>query len=504
MKPDTNLSILREFLLQHLGLYFTERQEKDLYRKMQEAAVAFGHQDVDAFIVWLVNQYLTKEQTERLAEFLTIGETYFLREKHAYNYLEFEYLPRIIAERRAHNNKKLKLWSAGCASGEEPYTLAILLKRILPDIKEWDITILATDINPAFLAKARHGVYSKWSFRKAPRGFIEHNFEEIEPGRFKIDASLRQLVSFSYLNLVDDVFPSVETNTHQMDVIFCRNVMIYFSPEGIERVGNKLYDCICSSGILITSPVEVSNMQRSRFNVSLHSSCHVFNKESRSCDAEPVRNGRLSSVSNANTDSSQEIFEKLAKLSRVTREKKAAEKAAEKTARVADGFVRSSSEDYSKALALYHQDKLEEAEHMLKQMLQMQEGLDENSKLLLARIMANNGKLEAANDLCKRVIEVNPVNASAYYLQAVVYYELGQKAEAIRAAENVLFLQPNYVLAHYLLGCIRMSEEDERYSKQHFNNLKRLLNAKDPDDLIDDVDRLTVKQLSNNIALIQM
>lgn len=495
---ETNLSILRDFLLQNLGLLYTERQEKDLYRKIESAASAFGYDDTNVFIEWLVLQHLSNSQTEKLAEFLTIGETYFLREKQAYDYLEFDYLPRLISERRKNNTKKLKIWSAGCASGEEPYTLAILLKRIIPDIKHWDITILATDINPAFLAKARLGVYSKWSFRKAPKSFVDNNFSEINPGRFQIKSSVKSLVKFSYLNLVDDVFPSVETMTNNVDAIFCRNVMIYFSPEGIAQVGNKFYNCINSSGILITSPVEVSSMQRSKFKVSLHNGCHVFDKSgvvpSIHDSIAQVRNTQ--SLSAKSTFSSEDVFEKLAQISRLTAQSQEEEKESKLVSEPEIG----TNDKYKNALAYYKDHQLENAEAELKKLLKTKQDIDEDALLLLARIYAKIGQLEEANSICKRVLESGTVSPTAYYLQAVVFYELGKKAEAIRSAESVLFLDPNYALAHYLLACIRMTDTDKRFSDKHFDNLQKLLNNKGNDDFVDEIDQLTVGQLSDNIA----
>src|SRR5205085_1716639 len=123
--------------------------------------------------------------------------------------------------------QRLRVWSAGCATGEEAYSLAILLEELLPDLAFWDVQILATDINRRSLARAQVGVYSPWSFREVPEG-IQARYFTVQGRNFEVLPRIRERVSFAYLNLVEDNYPSLLNHTHDLDLILFRNVLIYF------------------------------------------------------------------------------------------------------------------------------------------------------------------------------------------------------------------------------------------------------------------------------------
>ena len=165
INPDS-LSRLSTIVSAQLGLHFPPHRAADLERGVRGAAHDLGFPSVEACVESLLSTPLSAPQIDALAQHLTVGETYFFREKNTFDALGKTALPSLIEARR--NEKRLRLWSAGCCTGEEPYSLAILLSRLLPDISTWHITILATDINSRFLQKAGVGVYSNWSFRATP------------------------------------------------------------------------------------------------------------------------------------------------------------------------------------------------------------------------------------------------------------------------------------------------------------------------------------------------
>jgi chemotaxis protein methyltransferase CheR len=233
--PDTHCSRLSRFIAEAMGLHFPRERWPDLQRGLAGAAVDFGFDDLTACADWLLSAPLSKEQLQVLASHLTIGETYFFRDKQTLAALTENILPGLIRTRRG-SEQRLRLWSAACCSGEEPYTLAILLHQLLPDIADWHVTIRATDINPGFLRKAQTGVYGEWSFRNAPAALKARYFTRAADGRYAVNSEIRDLVSFAHLNLVDDVYPSPVTDTNAMDLICCRNVLMYFTAAQIERV----------------------------------------------------------------------------------------------------------------------------------------------------------------------------------------------------------------------------------------------------------------------------
>src|SRR5258708_24852169 len=163
--PETLLSLFSRFVEKETGLHFPKDRWADLERGILAAAHEFGSQSAESCILKLMASPLTKEQIETLAASLTVGETYFFRDKKVFEVLETDILPGLIQSRRG-GEQRLRIWSAGCCTGEEPYSLAMLLTRMLPDIADWRITIVATDINARFLRKASEGIYGQWSLRE--------------------------------------------------------------------------------------------------------------------------------------------------------------------------------------------------------------------------------------------------------------------------------------------------------------------------------------------------
>jgi len=278
-KSSSLLSDSINYLEANLGLHFSKSQQKDLMKKMDTLANDFKFSNTIDFLRWMNESKLTQKQTETIANRLTIGETYFYREIEAYIFLEKKILPEIIRSRKG-KKRQLRIWSAGCSTGEEAYSLAISLKKVIPNIQDWNILILATDINPTFLEKARKGIYTKWSFRKTSNSFVSTYFDEVENGKFKIDESIRKMVTFNYQNIAENSYPSLATNTNAMDVIFCRNMLIYFSKKSIKKVTSKIYNSLVQGGHLIVSPVESSNFISSKFERE-HFDGHTFYKKDR-------------------------------------------------------------------------------------------------------------------------------------------------------------------------------------------------------------------------------
>jgi chemotaxis protein methyltransferase CheR len=206
------------------------------------------------------------EEWQRLAGRLRVGETYFFRDRETCDALLHEVLPRVIAERRARGDLRLRLWSAGCATGEEPYTLAILLHHLLPDLPEWTVRIAATDVDPDALAAARRGEYSAWALRELPAWARERYFERRERGGGTLAPEIRRMVTFSAHNLAGQAGPAGVAapagppafGLGAMDVVLCRNVVMYFTPEARAATVRALREALVDGGWLVLSPAEAS------------------------------------------------------------------------------------------------------------------------------------------------------------------------------------------------------------------------------------------------------
>ena len=181
------LAGVSEFVALRIGLHFPPERWRDIERGITAAASELGFPDVESCARALLSAPLTQAQLEVLASHLTVGETYFFREKKSFEALEEHILPELLRARRGAE-QRLRIWSAGCCTGEEPYSVAMLLDRLIPDAEAWNVTILATDINPRFLRKAAEGVYGEWSFRDAPGWIRERYFKARRDRRFELGA----------------------------------------------------------------------------------------------------------------------------------------------------------------------------------------------------------------------------------------------------------------------------------------------------------------------------
>ena len=240
-----------------LGLHYPPERWADLERGLRGAAEELGFDSLEKCARTLAFGGFERAQIDALAGQLTIGETYFFRDPAAFKTLTMQIVPALVAEKR-DRTKRLRIWSAGCCTGEEPYSIAIALQESLPDIGEWQVTILGTDINPRFLATAAAGIYGPWSFRGVPEETRRAWFRTLPDGRWEVVPRIREMVTFAYVNLVEDGWPSHATQTSAMDLIFCRNVLMYFSRERGQRVVASLCRALVAEGRLMVSTTETA------------------------------------------------------------------------------------------------------------------------------------------------------------------------------------------------------------------------------------------------------
>jgi chemotaxis protein methyltransferase CheR len=235
-----------------LGLDFPQRRRADLERGVAEAARAAGFRDRGAYLAQLGSLGVESAAWQRLVTRLTVGESYFFRDRAVHALLAREVLPELIAERRARSDRTLRIWSAGCARGEEPYSLAILLDRLLPDRADWTLTIQGTDVDDRSLEAARRGIYAAWSLRDTPPADRALHFRPRSGRRFELDPAIREMAEFARLNLVDEAYPA------GMDLILCRNVVMYFTEDARRAVIGRLERSLVPGGWLVLGAAEAT------------------------------------------------------------------------------------------------------------------------------------------------------------------------------------------------------------------------------------------------------
>jgi len=263
------------------GLTFAGLRRRQFEAALDRMAAALGLPGAAACASWLLAGPWDDARSALCARFLTIGETYFLREPRAFDL--------VCDVARAHlargASRSLRIWSAGCCTGEEPYSIALALRRDVPQMPPERVSILATDLNDAFLAVARAGIYKRWSFRRTDPAELAPFIRSLGDGRFQVDDVLRAQVRIASLNLAAGEYPSIATGTLAMDVIFCRNVLMYFGPDQATRVVARLRDCLVDGGWLVVNASEASTRLFEGFTPVFLKDAMFFRKEAQPAPA---------------------------------------------------------------------------------------------------------------------------------------------------------------------------------------------------------------------------
>jgi chemotaxis protein methyltransferase CheR len=454
--PDPILAGLSEFVAAHMGLHFPPERWRDLERGIGAAAREFGLPDAETCARMLPSAPLTRTQIEILASHLTVGETYFFRETKSFEALEEHILPELLRARRGAE-QRLRIWSAGCCTGEEPYSVAMLLERLIPDAEAWNVTILATDINPRFLRKAAQGVYGEWSFRGTPDWIRERYFKARRDGRFELHPRIRKRVTFSHLNLADDVYPSLASNTNAMDVILCRNVLMYFTGERAQQVAANFHRSLVGGGWLIVSPTETSTALFSPLAPVQLPGAVLYRKAGGAVPPPAAI---------AHEPPAPRILfapEPVALQAELPEEPVA----------VQAGAAPPRTPDDAGELAR------------------------------AARLCADQGRLGAAIEWCEKAIAADRLNPAHYYLLATIQQEQGQLDAAAQSLTRALYLDADFALAHFALGNLCRSQGRRRNAERHFANALAVLRARAQDEILPESDGLTVGRLAEIIASVR-
>ncbi|BCA80014.1 protein-glutamate O-methyltransferase CheR [Desulfuromonas sp. AOP6] len=238
--------LIRDFVYHYCGLNFSEDSKYLLEKRL---AKRLQHLQLESFRDYYYYLRYNKDKDQELTELidlLTTNETYFFREDFQLKTLTEEILPEIVRQKEKDKDRRIRIWSAGCSSGEEPYTIAMLLLDN-PLLADFQVDIIGTDISQRVLQLARKGVYGTSSFRATPPGYQERFFAAAD-GKFRVNDRVRNLVTVSHLNLFDA--PRVAL-LGRMDIIFCRNVIIYFDMAAKKKVVDSFFQRLRPGGFLL-------------------------------------------------------------------------------------------------------------------------------------------------------------------------------------------------------------------------------------------------------------
>ena len=230
---------------------------------------------INYYHILIANTIESDREWQSFAINLTNLESYFFRDKEQFSLLRHHILPELI--QRKENSKTLRICSAGCSTGEEPYSIAILLNELLPDIEEWNLIIFGLDLNQKALQKAQTGIYRHWSFRHVDPELKDRYFRLIN-NHYHIDDIIQKSVRFRNFNLVKEPLPQPDSELQDIDLIICRNVFIYFDSSAIAKVLDKFYHALQPLGYLITGHSELYGQNLSQFQTKVFPESIIYQR----------------------------------------------------------------------------------------------------------------------------------------------------------------------------------------------------------------------------------
>lgn len=484
---------LLELVRRFSGLDFPSGRRAGIERPIQSAMERL-HVDSIGGLVRSLTEERHSNELERLVASMTIGETHFFRNHPQVDAIQTVILPDLISRHR--RARRLRIWSAGCSSGEEAYSVAMAIDMLLPDRTGWTIEILGTDINQAAIDKARAGLYGEWSFRGVPHSLRARYFTPEGP-RFRLNSAIREMVQFDYLNLVDDRYPSLESNTNDMDLILCRNVLIYFRPTTITDVVTRLEDALAPGGWLMAGHAE-SPMPIFRQIMDIHElpMAVLYRKRAQAArgGARPdERPSNASGASAASVDVAWPSVEPepdvpLRELFILPEPVGAGDVAQPERVAVHDESV------VARAQSMFSTGDRDGALALLQAAADATP--DDGAALIAAaRLLAGVVQYEAAEHVVRMAIDREPGAAGAHYVHALILQGLGRVDDALEALRRSSYLDPSSPLTAFSLASLFDTIGRSDRSRKALDRTVELLDALDDESIIDRHEGLTAGRL---------
>ena len=474
-----DLDRLRGIVASRLGLQFDNGKKEMLADVLRQRMQARGSTSPASYLASIASDQ--REELRTLASHLTVTETYFFRGPDQFRALAETALPERI---RVHGpDRGLRLLSAGCASGEEAYSLAILLRERFPELDVSAIEIHGLDLNPAMIANARKARYSTWSLRETSRELRERYFR-VEGSDFVLHKGICSMVSFEEQNLATGDFAS----PNLFDIVLCRNVIMYLVPEAAQSVIARLTQALAPEGFLFLGYAETLRGLSHDFHLRhTHNTFYYQKREEAEQVAIPLSHREqftppaplLEQPDTAWVDTVQRASDHIHNLSRNLAP------ASNGLTAVAEAMkpVRHSPVELSLAFELLRQERFREALEVLHG-LPPEACSDPDTQLLQAGLLTNCGDLEAAEALCRRILCVDDLNAGAHYLTALCRERASDPNGAMEHDRAAIYLDGAFAMPHLHLGRLAKRCSDLTTARRELEQACLLLLREDPSRLL--------------------
>lgn len=456
---DAEIEEFSEFICEQCGLHFDRRNRKTLERGILRRMRTVGAPTFTVYLTYLQRFLESRQELKKLVALLTIGETSFFRFDPHFLALTERVIPELIQRNNAL--KRLRIWSAGCSTGEEVYSLAITLLQNFPQLADWEITILGTDISHQSLAAARQGHYQDRTLRNVTPNLLSQWFTKKDKG-WTVSDRLRAMVNFAYLNLQSESYPHPKNGTTECDLIFCRNVMIYFRPETVRAVVSRLRRALRPGGYLFLGHSETLGAGFLDFVRCQHQGGTYY--RAGAGDEENFTTAGPTQAQDENKKQPQFIlFENPHKIRPLI----------EINTRYPEKNSGIISDDKVNNKTTYQKN----TNSITGQTIPVNDLLDQGFSL------ADQGRFNEALSLCEQVLHQNDLSSRGYFLRGLIRDQQGESLAAIADYQRVILLDLKAVMAHYYLAgsCRRAGRMDEaRRSLQTTLRLLAKMGASEP------------------------
>lgn len=459
MESNDYLSVIGQQIARHFGLQFQENQWSSLQLYLKNIARDLRISDeLPGIYQLLLKDELPDYEYDVFTRHLTIGETYFFREPVALDFFRSEIMIKLLAEQQ-RTGKWIRIWSAGCSSGEEPYTLAMIVNEMMPENQTRKVEIWATDLNVDAINRARAGIYAAWSFR-ATSDEMKARYFISRDRNFEIIPSIKQLVRFGKLNLADFKTADSEFPNGHFDVIFCRNVLMYFVPDIAKSVASSFHKALTPEGWLITSQVELNDSYFSDFSRSMYQQGIFYAK------TKPAT-GRTESIRKTAKQPVPTPVRK--KITIPVPTPKPVPEPVPVPVATATQLTPGES-----ILNLYADARYLECIPLCEHHLQ-NNPRDTHVELLLVKSYASVGKLNEALTRIEKMIEKESLSADLWYLYSTILSECEQWNLAEKTLVKTLYLAPDHLAANFALASMYKKKGSRQQAEKYFAHVTKLL-----------------------------
>ena len=531
---DPLIQLFIQLITAHTGLQIRPQDRSALSQKLLIRMKATKIPDPEKYYQLLTaTSCHSKNEWRELVSLLTTIESYFMRDQGQFSLLRKVIFPKLIEQKRKLHQTlgiqpTLRIWSAGCSTGEEPYSLAIILKQLIPDWNQWRILILGTDINEKVIEKAQQGIYSPWSFRLVDPQVQKQHFNQRE-NEWKINRELCESVNFSCVNLITDDLPNIYKNIYNIDLILCRNVFVYFEPKYISLVLKKFSNTLRSGGYLMTGHAEIHGQVMKEFQPQIFPESLVYQRrEVLPGERSQIESWRLEEPNSALEESGNSglvddghwlvgemmpaslakghfyemtpVLTESSPLGKMLRDRYVGGDVAGKNRSFSPGTISKELPDKTYLMLIeeaknsFQDQAYSEAINKAKQSIDIQhDNFDAN--YLLAQIYANLGKYSQAIEHCQRASKVDSMSVLPDYLHAQIAEEQGELEKAKKILKKIICFSPSFISAYLELGNIYNKQGQIKRAMKMYNSSCAILTKLPPHTRIEQQGKMTASQV---------